>query len=470
MKSFFSGFQPVLWLLMVGISSCSKSGFIAQAPPSAYRDPVDKIREISTLNVPVEVSLTELENQLNQKIGKVIYEDNDLKNNGGDNITVLVNKRLPIKLTMNGQVLGIKVPVNIKSTFGYSIEKFGVKLEKFENTAFDIDVNFATRITLNPDWTITTKTSSNGFDWVRKPAINIVGFEIPITPIVEKIVEEQLPEIAKTIDNETKAGLNLKEEVSTTWNLVQDPFLVNEEYETWLRLIPSEIEVTQPTAKGAKVAIGVGIKGFTESLIGPKPVVNQKIPLPTLKIGNLSNDQFQIALNAEVTFPKAKELAIKQMKGQVFEFSDGKYKITVQDLDVYGQNEFVVIGATIVGSLNGKIYFKGIPWYDASSQKVKVKNLDYDLDTRNKLAKTASWLAHGKLVKLMEPSFEYSVKEQLDAAKKLIQENLAGNKMNSQITLNGQLDQLEPEQIQVTQEGIRTIIKAKGRLAIRVGS
>jgi len=413
--------------------------------------------------------ISELENQLNQKIGKLIYEDNDLNNNGGDNLTLLVTKRLPIKLNMTGQVIGIKVPVNIKSKFGYKVEKFGIKLEKFEDTEFDIDVNFATRISINPDWSLSTKTSANGFDWVKKPILKLAGFEIPITPIVESIVDEQLPEIAKTIDKELKANMKVKEEVTTAWNLVQEPVLINEEFETWIRIVPSEIEVTQPTAKGGMATIGVSVKGYTESTLGAQPVVSQKMSLPPLRIGTLSNDEFQIALNAEVTFKKARDLALKQMKGQVYEFNNGKQKVAVEDLDVYGQNEFVVIGATLSGSLKGKVFFKGIPWYDAASKKVKVRSLDYDLETRNKLVKTADWLAHGKFLKMMEPYFEYAVAEQLDQAKALIKDNLAGNKVNQFISLKGQLDQLEPDQMQVTTEGIRSIIKASGKMAIRVG-
>ncbi len=461
--------QAVTILFFVlAITGC-KSRFLATAPASAYKDPVDKIREISTLSVPVEVSMLELENQLNLKIGKLIYEDKDLNDNGGDNLTLLVTKRLPIKLNMSGQVIGITVPVKIKSTFGYKIEKFGVKLEKFEDTEFDIDVHFSTRISLNPDWTLTTKTSANGFDWVKKPSLKIIGFEIPIAPIVESIVDEQQPEIARIIDKELKANLNLKQEVTTAWNLIQDPFLVNEEFETWLRVVPSVIEATQPTAKGGMARIGVGIKGYTESMIGQKPIVQQKIPLPALQLGNLSNEQFQIALNAEVTFPKARSMALQQMKDEVYEFNNGKYKIKVEDLDVYGQNEFVVIGTVLSGSLNGKVYFKGIPWYDPSSKKIKVKNLDFDLDTKNKLVKTANWLAHDKFLKMMAPYFEYSVSAQLDEGRKMIEENLAGNKVNQFIHLKGQLEQLEPEQIQVTPDGIRAIIKASGKISIRVG-
>jgi hypothetical protein len=68
----------------------------------------------------------------------------------------------------------------------------------------------------------------------------------------------------------------------------------------------------------------------------------------------------------------------------------------------------------------------------------------------------------------MEPYFSISVASQLEEGKKLIQENLAGNKMNKNINLNGKLNELTPQSILVTPLGIQAVIKAKGKMEIMV--
>ncbi len=126
------------------------------------------------------------------------------------------------------------------------------------------------------------------------------------------------------------------------------------------------------------------------------------------------------------------------------------------------------MATNLTGALNGKVYLKGKPFYDAPSTSIKIQNLDFELDTKNKLAKTANWLAHDKFLKLMEPYFSISVASQLEEGKKLIQENLAGNKMNKNINLNGKLNELTPQSILVTPLGIQAVIKAKGKMEIMV--
>jgi hypothetical protein len=118
--------------------------------------------------------------------------------------------------------------------------------------------------------------------------------------------------------------------------------------------------------------------------------------------------------------------------------------------------------------LNGKVYLKGKPYYDAATTSIRIKDLDYDLDTRNKLAKTADWLAHGKFLKMMEPYFAFSVAPQLEEGKKQIQENLAGNKFNKNIQLAGKLNELVPGAMYVTPAGIQAVITARGKLDVQV--
>jgi hypothetical protein len=280
-------------------------------------------------------------------------------------------------------------------------------------------------------------------------------------------MDRELPNVVKTVDGEI-AKINLRPQVESVWKSVQDPILMNEAYQAWLKVSPQSIMMTPIGTKGKNVRIGLGITALAETFLGSKPGAAATQALPPLKIADKMEEKFEVGLMTEIPYTQMKKIAMDQAGGKTYEFNDGKQKITVLDIEIYGHGEDVVVGTTLSGALNGKVFIKGKPYYDAASTSMKIKDLDYDLDTKDKLVKTANWLAHGKFLKMMEPYFSVSVASQLDEARKMIKENLSGDAMNKTVKLNGNLSELKPGSIFVRPNGIQAIIYAKGRLDVQV--
>ena len=451
------------------LSGCSsKKPFLAVAPPEAYQKQVEKVKEVSSLNIPIEVNLNDVERKINEQLGTILFEDNSLDNNGGDNLMLKVVKRQPLSIEpKGGNLFNIKVPVNIWAKAGWKLEKFGLSVAKYEDTQFDIDLNFLTKLSIDANWKVNTSTTANGYKWISEPKIKIGFFEIPITTIIEKIIDRELPDMVKTIDDEV-GKINLKPQVETAWKAVQEPVLLSDTYQVWLKVTPQEIMMTPLTNKGRNVRVSIGMKAITETFLGTKPSSAIMAAVPPLKITDKLDEKFEVGLITEIPYSELRKIALAQTKDKTYDFKEGKYKITVLDLDVYGNGVDLVVATTLSGALNGKVYLKGKPYYDAPSSSIRLKDLDYDLDTKNKLARTADWLAHGKFLKMMEPYFSISVAGQLEEGKRMIQENLAGNKMNRNINLAGKLNELIPGTISVTQSGVQAIIIARGKIEVQV--
>jgi hypothetical protein len=456
-------------LLFIALGSCaSKKAFFALPPTAAYQKSVDRVKEVSILNIPIEIPLGEIEKKINEQLGNVLFEDNSLDNNGGDNLILKVSKRQPLLIeAKGGNLFNIKLPVSIYAKAGYKIEKFGVAVSKYEDTEFDIDLNFLTRLSINSNWSVNTATTPNGYKWVSEPKVKIGFFEIPITSIIEKIMDRELPNVVKTVDTEV-GKINLKPHVETAWKAVQEPFLINEAYQAWLKVTPKEVMMTPLASKGRNVRVSVGMSAVTETILGNKPSGAVMAQVPALILKDKLDEKFEVGMITEIPWPQLKKIAMEQTGGKTYEFSEGKKKITVEDIDVYGQGEDIIVAALLSGALNGKVYLKGKPYYDPASSSIKIKDLDYELDTKNKLFKAADWLAHGKFLKMMEPYFSVSVASQLEEGKKMIQENLAGNKLNKNINLSGKLNELSPQNMYVTPTGIQAVISAKGKLEVLV--
>lgn len=453
----------VLVAVMALATACSSVKTVA--PTASYNPPLTKSVEVSEFNIPIEVTAAELQKQINQQVAAVIYDDPSLDNNGGDNLIVKVTKRQPILVTTAGGVLNFKVPVSLYVKAGWKTTQLGITLSKYEDTNFDMDLAFSTKVTVDPSWSVRTTTASNGYNWVSKPVLKLGGFEIPITGVVEKVIDYQLPMLTKLIDDEVGKNLNLKPMVQQAWNTLSTPIEVSRDLKAWLKIKPKELVMTPLSTKNNNLRFALGLRAETETVIGQAPTKEAPAKVPNLKQVPTVNETFQVSLTSLVTYTMLKELAAAQVVGKTFE--EGSRKITVTALDVYGKDNQLVVAVDMIGSLKGKIYLMGKPAYDPATTSLVLRDVDYSLETRNALAKTADWLMHGQFVKMMTPYFKASVADQLNQAKAVIQTHL-NKPVAKGVSLKGNLGKLDPDQILVTEQGVQALIRASGSLQVLI--
>lgn len=440
------------------------------APKANYTNSNMDVRTdalISTVNVPVAISLADVERQLNTQVSGLIYEDNTFDDDaGGTPFMTKVWKRGPISVKA-GMVQGdslfyFNVPLKIWAKAGKKVLGFMQSGE----TTFEIDLRFATRFSIEKDWTVNTKTTADGFDYITKPTVRVVGIDIPITRLVSKAITNNLGTITQTLDKQVREKIDLKTPVLRAWNLIREPYSVSDEFRTWLQVVPRRVLITPLRFEQGEIRTTIGLEGHTLTTVGAKPAVRPVTDLPDLTVVSTVKDDFRVGIIGEATYPEVAELAKKQLVGKSFNFST--YSITITDLDLYGQNENLIIKAGISGSVSGDIYLRGQPYYDVQTRSVTLRNLTYDLETRNLLQKAASWLLKSTLAKTLEKNLTFPVGDQIDAVRQSIQERMANYPLAKGVMLSGKIDQVSPDQVYLTPTAMVAVVHANGKVNVRV--
>lgn len=440
------------------------------APKANYTNSNMDVRTdalISTVNVPVAISLADVERQLNTQVSGLIYEDNTFDDDaGGTPFMTKVWKRGPISVKA-GMVQGdslfyFNVPLKIWAKSGKKVLGFMQSGE----TTFEIDLRFATRFSIEKDWTVSTKTTADGFDYITKPTVRVVGIDIPITGLVSKAITNNLGTITQTLDKQVREKIDLKTPVLRAWNLIREPYSVSDEFRTWLQVVPRRVLITPLRFEQGEIRTTIGLEGHTLTTVGAKPAVRPVTDLPDLTVVSTVKDDFRVGIIGEATYPEVAELAKKQLVGKSFNFST--YSITITDLDLYGQNENLIIKAGISGSVSGDIYLRGQPYYDVQTRSVTLRNLTYDLETRNLLQKAASWLLKSTLAKTLEKNLTFPVGDQIDAVRQSIQERMANYPLAKGVMLSGKIDQVSPDQVYLTPTAMVAVVHANGKVNVRV--
>ena len=421
-------------------------------------------RFLSTVHVPVSIALSDVERQINAQVNGLIYEDNSLDDNNRDQFMTKVWKRGTILVSAEDSLFHFTVPLRIWVKAGVSVLGF----TQYKETEFELDLRFKTKFDLDRDWSVNTQTQADGYGWVRRPTISVIGVNIPVTNIVGGLIDRNLGTITKTIDQQVRRNVDLRTPVLKAWNTLRDPFLISEKYRTYLQVVPKRILITPLRFEGRVIRSTIGIEGHTLTTTGAKPDIRPAVSLPDLTVVSQVRDDFQIGLLSEASYPEAAKLVADEFVGKSFSFSDDRYHITIISMDMYGQNDNLIIKAGLKGTINGDIYLKGRPYYDAREQTISLKNLEYDLDTRNVLQRSASWLLKGTFARTLEKQLTIPIGSQLADMQKLLQEQLKHKQIAKGVVLNGRIDEIKPDQVYLTPTALLAVVNARGRIDVQV--
>lgn len=409
--------------------------------------------------MPVTIPLSEISNIINASVKDLIFQDDSFTDNDNDQFKVKVWKTRPIRLVgSSNQSLNIEVPLKIWAQKG--IGTLGVY--SYQETTFETVMYFKTALDFKNNWTISTFTQPMGFKWVKKPVLDFGRIQIPITSLVEKSLKEQQYNFCKTIDQQMATQLNFQQYAVLAWNAFSQPFNISEEYDTWLKITPINVNITPLKFYGNQINTNIGIDIFSETFTGRKPEASQ----PARAVMNfnfipLLADRFVLQTTANIPFEEATNIAKKSFLNKEFDIRDSKVKIT--DIKVYGEASRITIEAETAGYVNGTAFISGIPVYDDLKRKIVLSDTKFKLRTSNILQKLATSLFKGKIVKMIEDEYGIPTADLESSAKKSIEE--AFNKEYYKgLKMSGKVFNLKPHQILLNNSGITAVIDTNATL------
>ncbi len=279
--------------------------------------------------------------------------------------------------------------------------------------------------------------------------------------------------ITKTILNQSKPYLNegvayLDEEISKI-NLKTyiQPFFdeiqndIDLGFLGHLNLNPEELSLSDINFKGPLMKFSVGVRAtptikYTEWTIPQKPLP----PLTTYK----KSDGFKVYTDLKLDYDSLSKNITLTLKGERFE--SGKNYIVVDKLNLFPIEDRIGIDVTFSGSKKGRLYFTAVPAFDTATQSISMKDLKYDLSTKNVLLKSAKWLLKETIRKKMEESMNVDVSSYLNKAKNEMNQGLLNGPINGFVSLKGEMKELKVSAFQMRPKELFMRILLQGNVKV----
>jgi hypothetical protein len=454
---------PIALLFIILISSCSTTTKIATLKPEPDdASPLVYENTTSFIKIPIVIKLKDVENQTNKLLNGLIYDDSNIED---DDIEMKVWKLAPI--TIENQNGKIKTVLPLKAFVKYRIgtDKLGVSLYSTREFNLNGIITLISDVNLS-NWKLNTVTDLKSLDWNESPTTTVLGKAVPITYLINPTVHLLKSKIEKNIDNAIDKSMDFKPNVLEALEKICTPFQMNEAFETWLRVSPIELYATDAKFKKETITMEMGLKCNMETLVGQKPATKFDRNKIVLKPVTQMPDRITANIVAVSSYQDASKIITKNFAGQ--EFGSGSKKVTVQNVALWHKNGKMVIALDLLGSLNGTIYLAGYPQYNETTKEVYFDQLDYVIDTKSKLLKTANWLAQGYVLRKIQESCRYSIKPNLEEGKQSMLKYLKNYSPMPGVFVNGTIDDIQFQKIQLTNKAIIAFVKVNGDVNVTV--
>ena len=237
----------------------------------------------------------------------------------------------------------------------------------------------------------------------------------------------------------------------------------------WLQINPQRFRINSFYAKGDSLYVNLGLSA-RPSISFEKPE-EKNLVIPNM--GNSNRRQgFSIFLDASLNYDSLSTILNRNIANQEFDFNKGpvKKKFIIKECHLYGSgNEKLIIKVNFSGTDDGTFYLTGKPAYDREKHVLELKDIDFDIKSKDALLKTAEWLFTKRITTEITKYTRFDLSSYIDSAKLNVSQQLNHEWMKG-ISSWGGIDDIRLIGIYPMQQALLIRSNCSGNLSVKVES
>ena len=445
---------PGVLFLAVALSACKSS----KIPKLDHELTAMTTEQESILFLPLRVDVAALRSSLDRELSGQLsageaFTDGDL--------TVVASKLGELELEVADRTIRYGLPLALDITYDVGISRIGAR--------GDIDLDFSTDFFFDENWELRTETTLTDYQLLRKPSLKLGGVSLPLGALGNLILKFGRNQIARTIDEQVRQNVPLRQWIEEAWQMMRDPILLDETYRAWLLVHPQDFAMSPFRLEEGQWGFTLRARARPEVSVGEQPASpnsGKALPLLHRFYPEEGQNYFTIFIRGGIPYAEDEALARSQLVGETF--SAGKRSVTVNDLALSGHNGLLQVDIDLSGNYEGTIQVAGRPTYNAQRKKMEFKDLNYSMKTRNLLFKSAGWLLKSALKGRLQKQLNAYLDSGLTDWKAMLEEQLRQAELGPGVQLVSQVKELRILRAEALEEGFEATVGVSGTLAVEV--
>lgn len=289
----------------------------------------------------------------------------------------------------------------------------------FDEPERRVNVSFTNSVNIQTDYKMRLNIRRNEPEPIDKCTVCFWGQNI--TTQVMNGLKQELDAAKADMDN-NYGTVDLKPEFQQLWSALNKAYNI---YDMgWLKINPQRVRINNLYATGDSLYLYLGLSA-RPSVSFEKPEEKDS-PIPNMN--SFSRMQgFSIFLDAMLNYDSLSNILNQQLANKEFDFRKGPVKkhFIIKDCKLYGSgNEKLIIKINFGGTDDGTMYLTGKPVYDKTTRILELKDIDFDIKSKDALLKTAEWLFSRRIVNEISSNTRFDLTSYIDSAKANINEQL----------------------------------------------
>ena len=325
-------------------------------------------------------------------------------------------------------------------------------------------LNLAARSALSwsDRWRLRTRTTFEEPVFVEPCLLTGLGFDA--TPVLKAVLQPRLAALGQSIDRIVRERTEAKQRAEMVWQKLQEPIEFGPNY--WLEFHPRDARVSPITSNGTLVLLtSVNLVAEPRVVSGPKPD-HVAIPLPALQLAPLPQEGFHLALPIVVDYRRINQRLAQEMVGQQFQTPLGD-TARVEGAQLYGSGDKLILALQMSGAVNGILYATGTPVFEEGLGRLKFVDLDFTVETRNVLMRSADWMFHQNILSTLQSEAFIDLSSYLQTLRLRLETALTRD-LAPNARLEGEVTTLRPRGVYPTAEGVEVHLVADGSLWVEL--
>lgn len=450
------------------LAGCGSSGDFEAPIPQMTPPPPPQPAPVSTLSVSLAVPATEIARLVNDKTtGKVAdIHDQPIKCAIGNcKMTLDAARTGPITVEAKDNALHIGVPFNVNASFALPGLLSVIKSDAHVGGRADL----VAAPTLAPNWQVVPNVT--GKMVLQNSQIHVGPLNTNMAAIWNDNADLLSKPLFRLIDKKIADGLHEGPMVAKLWNTAFDPIKVSDNPAAWMVLQPEHIRIGTPTTANNALQLTLGLDVRAElSASETAPVVARK-PLPGPSMLKGAANHFSVAVPVVLPYDKATQIAFETVSKNPLRVGSHSLKITKLQIMPSGQD--VVVKAAFCIEHNwdaadilkgcGTGYLRGVPTFDAATNKIRITDLRYDLLTEDFMLRVMHSLAGPALGHELEKGFAFDLSKDIAKVQQQIRAAMA-KPQGKDLQIAGAVDSFGAPTLGWTKDGFIATMSANGSL------
>ncbi len=455
-----TGFLVVL-VFIISIGGCNR---VRPATPAQKDFDPPIVDPVSYMAGRLTFTIRDLEAKINRTLPTLLVPEETFVGRKGEAWRLRVERTGPIHIRYANRRVYFSAPLQVWYSNPIGLRK---RQNRKSRPLCALAVNFTSPVGVASNWRLATQVRFEEYHWTQEPKVRLLGVNISIRKIAETILDKRRADIELAINNAVHNGLRLDREVAKIWRDMQNPLRIAKvPNNIWLLPKPFSIAAAPVYGNARQITVPIQIAFRVRTRLGPKPMVDTLELLPRLLLRKTLPESARIEVLAFIPYTDINHVLAETLTKQKLDLIGGN--LTIKSASVYGSGRNLILRTDVGGAVKGTLYFHGSPQYDTLTNTLRLQNVDFDVDTKERLFATADWLLHDHLRDTIQAVTVIPLRQQIATIPDKIETAFAKAKAGQKTALNIDTFRLVPQRIVVRPDGVQVLIKVKSKVAVRV--